>query len=173
MIAGLECWVGGGTLSFFCTIPVFSLGPHQLLSLGTSLMETPPQQLSLRYVWAFPSSIEGSRRAVFLWRAAPPYFPLSVGCCPKITGCHWEGKSPPYQFPLPLGDLAPPPSDIWLHGSLIRLLCCVNDLCWCYEYPFGYSLEGRVQGESLVHHDADVSPKMVFVTFSEWQNANV
>ena len=110
VIRVLECWVGGETLSFFFAFPAFSLGPLQLLSRGASLMETPPQQLSLLYVWGFSWGCEGTQRAmVFLWRTASSSFPLRARHCPEVTGCSWEEKSPPYKFPLPLEDLGPPP----------------------------------------------------------------
>ena len=95
MVGGLQCWAGGGALSFFCVIPVFSLGHHQLLFWGASLMETPPQQLSPLCVWGFPSGCEATWRAmVFPCRATPPPFPLRATCSPQVAGCCWEEKSP-------------------------------------------------------------------------------
>ena len=94
------------------------------------------------------------------WEATPregvpmegsPFFSLLSELC--MVQCPWllslgEGKEtrPPFHLPLPhclLGSAAPPPSDIWLRGSLRHLLCCVNVFCW-FMNAICCNLEGRI-----------------------------
>ena len=150
---------GRGRASYvFCVIAVLSLGPHQLHPLGASLMETPLKQLSVLYVWGFPLGCQGTQREmVFMQRTIPPPFSLRALHCPEVTGCCWEEKSPTYQLPLPPEDPAPLPSDTWLHGSLRRLLCCVNVLSWCMNVFFDCTVEERVQEETSLCYYADIT----------------
>ena len=146
ILAELECLEGEGRY-LSCIIPgvfhcalaicsprVLAWWRHPWNSLATS-------------VWGFPMGCEEIWRAkLFLWWAAPPRCFLRAMCSPSpwVTAIAGGRGDPLTSFHFLLGNPAPPPSDVWPHGSLRCLLHCVNVFCWFMNVLFIVSW-----GESL------------------------
>ena len=83
---------------------------------------------SLASVWGFPMA----RRQFLERRHSCGELPLSFSLSELHTVPHPGERE---EIPLPpstssRGDPTPPPSDVWLCGSLRCLLCCLNVLYW-------------------------------------------
>ena len=158
-LTGIPCsltsWAGASgrkgrrEVFFSCIIPCAPVLHLLSAHLGCSAWCRCPCNFLAASVWGVPTGWEASLTAQdFLRRAAS--FPFSSQCCalattrgpvPQITPA-WEGEEislPPsiasWQGP------APPPSEVWLCGSLRCLFCCV--LSSVYDCPFLCILAGR------------------------------
>ena len=130
-------WGAGGTRHLSSPVCLLKLWPPSLCALLQVIMG-----------W----SDTWDRVPLFTCAPPPAAGPLSLCCAlgdhrPVVLGGDGEPlltcmlpklwplslyRAPASQLLLPREDPAPPPpSDIWLPGSLRRLLCCVYVLCWC------------------------------------------
>ena len=132
-LAELVCWVGREALSFaWMTLGAFLLCHCYLPFWGAGLMKTHLQLLSLLFVELSSGQEAIQRIKVFLQRAASPPSPFRAMCSPAPYVAAKEGE----EIPLPPSTSswgvhpAPPPSDVWLCGSLRCLLCYMNVFCW-------------------------------------------
>ena len=148
-------WSGapaGGRGSLFCLHhPRGAPTLHSLSALLGCLAEwRHPHNCLASSVWSFPRGWEATLRAkVSCGGLPPPRSPLRAAhnLCP--SRCHWRReRRSPYLLPLPPRGPAPPPSDVWLHGSLRYLLCCMNVLCWVTNVLLIVSYVGESKGRA-------------------------
>ena len=106
-------------------------------------------------VWSVSAGWDATLKAkVFLWK--PACSPVSsqscmlalceVPCLRLLPLGRWQRST--YRLPLLPGDLAPPPSDVWLHASLRYPVVLCGCLLLDNECPFGCGLP-YLSGERL------------------------